>query len=412
MLNKKISPNLINPAAMQVCQKLNHAGFQAYIVGDCVRDLLLGITPKDWSLTTDASPNQIIKLFEKTIPTGIKHGTITVLIAGSRLEVTTFRIDGNYKNSRFPEQVFFVQRIEQDLGRRDFTINAIAYDPLTNHLVDPFQGIEDLDRKIIKCVGNPNARFSEDALRILRAVSLSAKLKFEIDLDTFLSMQYMKNNLLSLSLERINQELTKLLVSTTPSIGLHCLLEAQILSFISPLLSEDKIFHVNKHIDQCSGNLETKLALLFHHDTNSKVYTELVRLKFSNKQIKKTMFILNLLENFHKLSKSPSKSSYLSFIAIIKNHSIDTYEETLNQFLKLTSALNISTTLLSQYSSIVLSKKEMLINGDDLINIGLPPGAIIKKLLDMCYLEILKNPEHNNKDYLLSWSSKYFNEKK
>jgi tRNA nucleotidyltransferase (CCA-adding enzyme) len=410
MLNKKFSPNLINPAAIQVCQKLNQAGFQAFIVGGCVRDLLLGLTPKDWDLATDALPNQIIRLFDKTIPTGIKHGTVTVLIGKESLEVTTFRIDGQYKNNRFPEQVFFVQKIEQDLGRRDFTINAIAYDPLTNHLVDPFQGIEDLDRKIIKCVGNPNTRFNEDALRILRAARLSAQLNFEIDLDTLLSMQYMRDKLSTLSIERINQELTKLLVSPSPSIGLQCLLEAQILPLISPLLSEDKILNIN--IDQCYGELETKLALLFHQSPSSTVYSELIRLKFSNKQVKKIVFLLNLLEKFKNLSQLPSKSLYTSFIASIKNHAIDDYQSTLNQFLIFTNALNISTVILSRYSNTVFSKKQMLINGDDLINIGLPPGPIIKKILELCYLEILKNPEHNNKDYLLSWSSQYFNEKK
>jgi tRNA nucleotidyltransferase (CCA-adding enzyme) len=276
--------------------------------------------------------------------------------------------------------------------------------------VDPFQGIEDLDRKIIKCVGNPNTRFNEDALRILRAARLSAQLNFEIDLDTLLSMQYMRDKLSTLSIERINQELTKLLVSPSPSIGLQCLLEAQILPLISPLLSEDKILNIN--IDQCYGELETKLALLFHQSPSSTVYSELIRLKFSNKQVKKIVFLLNLLEKFKNLSQLPSKSLYTSFIASIKNHAIDDYQSTLNQFLIFTNALNISTVILNRYSNTVFSKKQMLINGDDLINIGLPPGPIIKKILELCYLEILKNPEHNNKDYLLSWSSQYFNEKK
>src|ERR1700690_2543711 len=177
MLILKISPQSINPLALQICQILQQAGFQAFIVGGCVRDLLLGVIPKDWDITTNATPQEIISLFPKTYPTGIKHGTVTVAMnegIQNHFEVTTFRVEGEYKDGRRPEEVFFVNNIEQDLSRRDLTINSMAYDPINDKLIDPFGGKLDIDNHIIKAVGNPIDRFNEDGLRIMRAARFAA----------------------------------------------------------------------------------------------------------------------------------------------------------------------------------------------------------------------------------------------
>ncbi|MEE1185167.1 MAG: hypothetical protein UHX92_03715, partial [Acutalibacteraceae bacterium] len=163
-----------------VINRITDSGFEAFIVGGCVRDMLMGKTPNDFDITTSATPEEIQNIFEKTVPTGIKHGTITVVLEGEPIEVTTFRCDGDYNDCRHPEKVEFVRSIEADLSRRDFTVNAIAYNP-TKGIVDLFGGIEDINSKILRAVGNPEKRFCEDALRIMRLFRFSSVLSFEIE---------------------------------------------------------------------------------------------------------------------------------------------------------------------------------------------------------------------------------------
>jgi len=191
---------------------LNNNGFESYVVGGCVRDSILGIEPSDWDITTDAQPNDIIKCFDryKVIETGIKHGTVSVIIDDIILEITTYRIDGEYKNNRRPESVQFTANIANDLERRDFTINAMAYN-YENGLVDLYGGVNDVDLKLIKCVGKPDKRFNEDGLRILRALRFAAVLGFEIESSTATSIHKNKKLLNNISAERITVELNKLI---------------------------------------------------------------------------------------------------------------------------------------------------------------------------------------------------------
>ena len=163
-----------------IIRELMAQGFEAYAVGGCVRDSILGRVPGDWDITTSARPEQVKRIFSRTVDTGIEHGTVTVLMDKDAFEVTTYRVDGEYEDHRHPKEVTFTASLEEDLKRRDFTINAMAYNPETG-IVDIFEGIEDLKRKKIRCVGNPRERFDEDALRILRAIRFSAQLGFEID---------------------------------------------------------------------------------------------------------------------------------------------------------------------------------------------------------------------------------------
>ena len=162
--------------------------YEAFMVGGCVRDCLLGLTPKDYDITTSALPNITESLFEKTIPTGIKHGTITVVLDNENLEVTTYRTEGNYLDNRHPESVEFVSNIKEDLSRRDFTVNALAYNNKEG-LIDYFNGIDDIKNKTIKAVGDPNKRFQEDALRMLRAIRFSCQLAFKIDDSTYAAIK-------------------------------------------------------------------------------------------------------------------------------------------------------------------------------------------------------------------------------
>lgn len=201
------------PAKIQIIlDTLKHCGYKAYIVGGCVRDSIMGMAPHDWDVTTDAAPDEIKAVFAsfRTIDTGIKHGTVTVLSDGEPVEVTTFRIDGEYTDNRHPDCVKFTKKIEDDLSRRDFTINAIAYDP-TEGLIDPFGGENDIKNRIIRCVGSPDKRFSEDALRILRAVRFASVLGFDIDKETAESIIKNENLISKVAVERISTELLKLL---------------------------------------------------------------------------------------------------------------------------------------------------------------------------------------------------------
>ena len=180
--------------AKYIIETIQNAGFEAYVVGGCVRDSILGRCPEDWDITTSARPEQVKQLFRRTIDTGIQHGTVTVMLDKEGFEVTTYRVDGKYEDSRHPKEVTFTPNLEEDLKRRDFTINAMAYNP-SSGLVDLFGGLEDIERKIIRCVGDPLERFTEDALRIMRAVRFSAQLGFTIEEETRKALKVLAPNL-------------------------------------------------------------------------------------------------------------------------------------------------------------------------------------------------------------------------
>ena len=198
-----------------VIGKIRDAGYEAFAVGGCVRDTLLGRTPEDWDVTTSARPEAVKAIFERTVDTGLQHGTVTVLKNRKGYEVTTYRIDGEYHDGRHPDSVEFTPNLLEDLKRRDFTINAMAYSHETG-IVDKFGGMEDLKAGIVRCVGRPEDRFTEDALRLLRALRFSAQLGFEIEESTYAAIKTIAPNLAKVSKERVQAELTKLLLSAHP----------------------------------------------------------------------------------------------------------------------------------------------------------------------------------------------------
>ena len=200
----------VSKKAMVVFQLLEQKGFEAYLVGGCVRDSLVGRTPKDWDFTTNATPEEITDVFEtaeyKVVPTGIKHGTVSVVIDSEVFEITTFRTDGEYKDGRHPETVEFASSIEEDLSRRDFTMNSIAYNPKKG-FVDPFGGKEDIANKVVRATGLATERFNEDALRMLRCIRFSSQLSFEIEKSTFEAIKIYSDLIDKISKERITAEL-------------------------------------------------------------------------------------------------------------------------------------------------------------------------------------------------------------
>lgn len=201
--------------AEKIIDILEGQGFEAYLVGGCVRDMLLGREPEDWDITTNARPEEVKSLFRRTIDTGIRHGTVTVMMDKCGYELTTYRIDGEYEDGRHPKEVSFTTELAEDLKRRDFTVNAMAYHPGSG-LVDMFGGRRDLENKVIRCVGNPEERFSEDALRIMRAIRFAGQLGFEIEEETLKAAETLAPTLSNISAERIRTELVKLLVSHHP----------------------------------------------------------------------------------------------------------------------------------------------------------------------------------------------------
>jgi len=220
-------------AALSIIERLEKAGFQAYLVGGCVRDLLLGRKPEDYDVCTDALPDQVQSLFPRTIATGIRHGTVTVIAGGHPVEVTTFRVEGAYRDRRRPDRVRFVRRVEEDLARRDFTINAMARD-LRGALIDPFGGGRDLERGVIRAVGAAADRFGEDALRMVRAVRLAAQLDFVLHPETEEAIRRMAPKLAYLSVERVARELEKMWKAKQPSAGIASLFQLGMIQHLPP----------------------------------------------------------------------------------------------------------------------------------------------------------------------------------
>lgn len=397
----------INPKAIEICSILQKHNYQAYIVGGCVRDLLLNQIPKDFDITTDATPDKVMSLFPETYATGLKHGTITVSMGKgleNHFEVTTFRVEGKYLDGRRPEDVTFVTNIIDDLSRRDLTINAMAFDPISNILLDPFNGKNDLEKSIIKAVGNADERFREDGLRIMRAARFAARFHYEIEESTLEAMQNNIDTLLKVSKERIKDELCKILMTDCPYYGMHTLQKLGILESIVPILKPNRpSTHFLPSLDFCNKHLETRVACLFINVKHSLVKEQLIALKFSNSEIKSIMFLSEMFEKIDIFLKYTNKINYKRFIAFVKNESSYAWDLALTHFINLSDAIehHVSDKLSKFQNEVVWARNEMQINGNDLIKIGIKPGPELKKILDKCYEEILIHPEKNTKEQLL-----------
>lgn len=277
--------NIPEPAKQIIDILYNH-GYEAFAVGGCVRDTILGKEPQDWDITTSATPEQVKALFPRTIDTGIEHGTVTVMLGKIGYEVTTYRIDGAYVDHRHPTEICFTASLEEDLKRRDFTINAMAYNDRVG-LVDLFDGIGDLKRKVIKCVGTPRFRFEEDALRILRAVRFSAQLGFDIEDETARAIEMLAPTLKDISAERIQTELVKLLVSPNPG-HIH---KAYTLGITKVIMPEyDAIVDVEQHTPNhiYTVDMHTRIALEYIPPEPALRLTMLMH-DFGKPQVKKTL---------------------------------------------------------------------------------------------------------------------------
>ena len=282
----------MDEGAAELLDTLHRAGYAAYVVGGCVRDSLLGLTPHDWDLCTSALPQQGMELFgaEKCIPTGLQHGTVTVKQSGALYEITTFRTEGAYTDGRHPDEVHFVPGVREDLARRDFTINAMAYNAKEG-LIDPFGGQADLQSGILRAVGVPRQRFTEDALRILRLYRFAARFGFSIDPPTAQAAQELCAHLDCVSVERIEEELAKLLSAPAPA----AYLDEKILGVVLPELSPEALAAAKPVVDACPAGeraLPVRLAALLLSLGEDGTRRTLRRLRCSNNRIEETAVLV------------------------------------------------------------------------------------------------------------------------
>ncbi len=449
---KRFKMNIPKPVRM-IIGILEQNGYEAFAVGGCVRDTILGRDPQDWDITTSALPHQVKELFHRTIDTGIQHGTVTVMLQRTGYEVTTYRIDGEYNDSRHPDSVEFTADLIEDLKRRDFTINAMAYNP-TVGLVDAFDGMGDIEKKVIKCVGQAKERFTEDALRILRAVRFSAQLGFDIEESTMNAMELLVQNLENISAERIHVELEKLIMSNHPDkliTAYHAGITKVILPEFDRMMECPQntpyhMYNVGEHTIKVMENVPpTKVmrwaALLhdvgksgsvtydkkdptrMHFYGHAHVGAEMVapilrRLKLDNKTIKlvarlvechddrpvsKGMEPVNVRKSVHKIGKD----IYEQYLQLVyadfqgkspygKEKGFDGYLYEKEQFQYIVE------------NDICTCKAELAVSGKDLIAVGCSTGSIIGDILKQLLNRVLEQPELNDKEILMDIAGTMF----
>jgi len=456
---------LPNKVEYIIGELLNH-GYEAFAVGGCVRDALLGRVPMDWDITTSAKPEEVKKIFRRTIDTGIQHGTVTVMLDKEGFEVTTYRIDGEYEDSRHPKSVEFTTNLVEDLKRRDFTINAMAY----NHkvgLVDEFGGIEDLERKRIVCVGDALERFSEDALRMLRAVRFSGQLGFSIEDKTKEGIIKLADTIQNISAERIRVELDKLICSKHPeniliaqetgltkfilpeldrmlitpqnnphhvdNVGIHCLKSIQILNNEIAQMDEFKdIFQDKKlHSILCwtmllhdVGKPEARTTdengvdhFYTHPQLGVKIAGNILkRLKFDNYTIDLAIHLIKWHDYRYELTeravrramnKIGSENMEILFVVQYSDTLAHSNYQMEDKLAKLDGARKLCHTIIEKKEC--TSLKQLAVNGKDLIAEGFQPGKQLGELLNMLLELVLEHPEFNQKEILIKEARSYKN---
>ncbi|MEZ3479691.1 MAG: HD domain-containing protein [Lachnospiraceae bacterium] len=424
-----------------IISQLEQAGFEAYAVGGCVRDCLLGRNPNDWDVTTSAKPLEVKAVFGHTIDTGIQHGTVTVMLEREGFEVTTYRIDGEYEDSRHPREVIFTANLIEDLKRRDFTINAFAYNDKSG-IVDAFHGMKDLSDGVIRCVGEASERFDEDALRILRAVRFSAQLGFMVAEETKAAIKILAPNLRHISAERIQAELVKLLMSDHPD-ALRDAYELGITKAVLPELdaafatAQQNPHHqytVGEHLMQSLLHIQAdkslRLAALLHDIGKPKVrmtdgegidhfhgHVEvseqmaagiLRRLKFDNDTITKVQKYIRYHDykpepNARAVRRAVNKIGAEYFEQVMALWRADTLAQSSYERQQKLAHIDAVEQLYTEImeSNQCISLKTLEITGNDLIALGVPKGKQIGVLLNQLLEEVLQEPGHNTHEYLM-----------
>ena len=437
---------IISQSAQTLLNELNQKGFESFVVGGCVRDMLMGIPPHDYDITTSATPDEVKRIFQnyRVIETGLKHGTVTVLLDGEPFEITTYRIESSYTDSRHPDGIRFTRSLTEDLARRDFTVNAIAYNPCVG-IVDPFDGRSDIENKILRCVGVPYERFSEDALRILRLLRFASSLGFQIEASTAEAAFRLKEKLLYISAERTQIELCKILCGQ--GAGKIITEYIDILSVVIPELLPLKQFdqhnphhiydiltHTAVTVDSITAEKALRLAALFHDIGKPSVFsldengighfyshasvgyqmTEdiLSRLKFDNITKNNVVRLVKwhdaqIEANEKSVKRALGKMTPDFFFMLLALKRADnlaqnpTYSHRQEYYNSLES---IAKDILARQAC--FSLKDLAINGNDLLSIGIRPGKSMGLLLKQLLEEVIQEKIPNEKDALLKQAQK------
>lgn len=431
-----------------IIKNLQRHGYDAYAVGGCVRDSILNRKPEDWDITTSAKPEQVKRIFRRTVDTGIEHGTVTVLIGKDGFEVTTYRVDGLYEDGRHPKEVTFTSQLEEDLKRRDFTINAMAYND-DERLVDAFGGMRDLNYHLIRCVGDPKERFSEDALRILRAVRFSAQLAFPIEPETAEAIKSLAPNLEKISAERIQAELVKLLVSDHPE-RIQDACELGITKVVLPEWDDmvgvkqntphhkyDVAAHTVHALQNVKNDKVLRLTMLFHDmgkpvmkttDENGRDHfkghaiaseqiakTVMKRLKFDNDTIRK----VTKLVAYHDYRMEPTGPNvrhamneigvelfpYYLAVRLADTKAQSSYERR-GKLENIIQIRELYRNALRNKECVTL--KDLAVTGTDLINLGIAPGKELGTLLNELLDIVIEDPAWNQKEKLCDYVKERF----
>ena len=425
----------------QILHRLEEKGFEAYVVGGCVRDSLLGREPHDWDITTSATPQQVKRIFPRTVDTGLKHGTVTVLLDREPYEVTTYRIDGDYLDGRHPSGVTFTRNLREDLQRRDFTINAMAYSD-SRGLQDCFGGLADLEKGLIRAVGDPEKRFGEDALRIMRAVRFAAQLGYAVEEETLRAMKALAPTLSRISAERIAAELEKLLVSPHPEMirmAWECGITAVVLPEFDRCMETTQnnphhCYSVGEHtihsLLQARQDRVLRLTMLLHdsgkpackttddkgidhfygHPEKSAALANQIlrRLKYDNDTRQAVVRLVRFHDRKVRLTKPGVRKAVMEigvdlFPLFIEVKEADLYAQSMYQRQEKVEEMAEVRRLYEQIleAGDCLSLRDLAVSGDDLIAAGMKPGKEIGLVLQEMLRDVVDVPAHNDRDYLL-----------
>ena len=387
----------IDKGAEKILETLNGKGYEAYIVGGCVRDMIMGRKPGDWDITTSARPEETKKCFKRTFDTGIKHGTITVLLEGGSYEVTTYRIEGEYTDCRHPDEVVFTRDIHEDLLRRDFTMNAIAYHPREG-FIDPFGGRDDIEKKTIRGVGFPDERFREDALRMLRAVRFAAQLGFSVEEETWKALKNRAELIKKVSAERIREELQKLIMSGRPE-KLSLLAESGLMGYIWPSLADE----LEKYSAETAGELAAseavpalRWALFLRRLGTAEAQSLMKGLKFDTKTMKSVCAVIAEEKTGVDVSPYGVKKTlnrlgdenyglFLKYSLAIGDERAGEAEKVLEEIRKRGECVGL---------------KDLALNGTDIGKMGVKDGRLIGEILSALLDEAQKDNENNKREIL------------
>ena len=432
----------LDPGAAALLDALHTAGYAAYAVGGCVRDSLLGRTAHDWDLCTSALPQQVMELFgtEQCIPTGLQHGTVTIKYGGQLYETTTFRTEGSYTDGRHPDEVQFVPDVREDLARRDFTINAMAYNEAEG-LVDPFGGQADLQNGLLRAVGEPQQRFTEDALRILRLYRFAARFGFALDAATARAARQLAPHLDCISAERIQEELAKLLAAPQPG----AYLEPAVLAVVLPELTPEKLTAAKPVVDACPAgeeNLPVRWAALLGALGEADTRRVLKRLRCSNACIEETAVLVRetaeqgvygsfLLghESGHSIARptacgsrvppqrtvlgeTPAHAGEVAIRRLLGRYGLRTVERlcalcaALHPQAASACALAAQRARQLEADGVCCRVSQLAVNGRDLMAAGIPAGPALRRVLEALLDGVIRAEYPNEKPALLAAAQK------